>query len=398
MTLDVREHSQHNAPESAVKILPLGPLDLETGGHLPQTHIAYEVFGELNAERSNAVLVLHALTGDTHAADGAPANDVPANDASVTDADAPQPGWWREVVGPGKPVDTTMYCAVVPAALGGCSGTIGPASLAEDGQPYGSRFPFVTIRDMVELELRLMHALNIEAWHAVVGGSMGGARALEWAVSYPQHVTKCAVIAATAESSAEQIAFAQIQTEAIRLDPQFHGGDYYIHGNGAGPQRGLGIARRLAHVSYRSAAELDHRFGRSPQGSELPLGSAGRDERGRYAVESYLDHQAHKLVNRFDANAYLTLTEALMSHDVGRGRGGVEAALAGVEGVEFFIAAVDTDRLYYPQESQRIADALPGDVPVHMVSTPVGHDGFLTDGHQLDAPFRAFLGPVPPSA
>ena len=181
MTLDVREHSQHNAPQSAVKILPLGPLDLETGGHLPQTHIAYEVFGELNAERSNAVLVLHALTGDTHAADGTPANDAAVNDAAVTDADAPQPGWWREVVGPGKPVDTTTYCAVVPAALGGCSGTIGPASLAEDGQPYGSRFPFVTIRDMVELELRLMHALNIEAWHAVVGGSMG-------AVSYT-HLT-----------------------------------------------------------------------------------------------------------------------------------------------------------------------------------------------------------------
>lgn len=395
MTLDVREHLQHNASENGVKILSLGPLDLETGGHLPQTHIAYEVFGELNADRSNAVLVLHALTGDTHAADGGPADDAvastQANDAASTAAAAPEPGWWRDVVGPGRPVDTNTYCAVVPAALGGCSGTIGPASLAEDGQPYGSRFPFVTIRDMAELEFRLMQALNIDAWHAVVGGSMGGARALEWAASYPEHVKRCAVIAATAESSAEQIAFAQIQTQAIRLDPEFHGGDYYGHGNGTGPQRGLGIARRLAHVSYRSAAELDHRFGRSPQGEELPLGSAGRDERGRYAVESYLDHQAHKLVNRFDANAYLTLTEALMSHDVGRGRGGVEAALGALDGIEFFIAAVDTDRLYYPQESQRIADALPGDVEVHMVSTPVGHDGFLTDGHQLDAPFREFL-------
>lgn len=357
------------------RTLQCGALELETGGRLPAVRLAFQTWGRPDADGSNAVLVLHALTGDAHAADG------PAD----TD------GWWRDLVGPGRVIDTDRFFVVAPAALGGCAGTTGPASPAPDGEPWGSRFPFVTIRDMVRLEHALLDHLGLEAWHTVIGGSMGGARALEWAATFPDQVRRCAVLASCAASTAEQIALSQIQTQAIRLDPEFRGGDYY--GAGAGPVAGLGIARRLAHLSYRSAAEMEARFGREPQGAERPLGAAGRDERGRYAVESYLDHQADKLVGRFDANAYLSITEALASHDVGRGRGGVEAALGGLDGVRFFIAAVDSDRLYFPEQSERIAAAVPGDARVEYISSPIGHDGFLTAAAtQVEPALRRFLG------
>ncbi len=358
------------------RTLSLGALELETGGRLPQVQLAFQTWGRLDAQGSNAVLVLHALTGDAHVADGPEDSD----------------GWWRDLVGPGRVIDTDRFFVVAPAALGGCAGTTGPASPAPDGRPWGSRFPFVTLRDMASAEHALLGHLGVEAWHTVIGGSMGGARALEWAASYPEHVRRCAVLASCAASTAEQIALSQIQVEAIRLDPAFDGGDYYEREDG-GPVRGLGLARRLAHLSYRSEAELGQRFGREAQGEETPLGSADRERRGRYAVESYLDHQATKLVGRFDANAYLSITEALMSHDVGRGRGGVRAALAGLEGIEFLIAAVDSDRLYLPEQSEEIVAALPGEVSVDYIRSPIGHDGFLTSAAtQLEPPLRRLLG------
>ena len=364
-----------NAADGTPRTLQCGALHLETGGRLPAVQLAFQTWGHLNAEASNAVLVLHALTGDAHAADG------PAD----TD------GWWGDLVGPGKVIDTERFFVVAPAALGGCAGTTGPASTAPDGRAWGSRFPFVTLRDMARLEYALLEHLGVGAWHTVIGGSLGGARALEWAASFPDRVRRCAVLAASAAATAEQIALSQIQVQAIRLDPAFRGGDYY-DAEGAGPVVGLGIARRLAHVSYRSEPELQARFGRSPQGEEHPLGTADRDDRGRYAVESYLDHQASKLVARFDANAYLSLTEALASHDVGRGRGGVEAALGALHGVDFFIAAVDSDRLYFPEQSEAMAAALPGEVRVEYISSPIGHDGFLTNAAtQLEPALRRFL-------
>lgn len=366
-------HQDRRATDGTPRLLNSGALNLETGGRLPQVQLAFQTWGRLNPEGSNAVLVLHALTGDAHVADG------------PGDAD----GWWRGLVGPGRIVDTERFFVVAPAALGGCSGTTGPASAAPDGAAWGSRFPFITLRDMVSLETRLLSHLGVPAWHTVMGGSMGGARALEWAASRPQQVRRCAVIASCAASTAEQIAWAQAQTAAIRLDPAFRGGDYYRHH--AAPREGLGIARRLAHLSYRSEPELETRFGRQPQGSEAPLGSSERERRGRYAVESYLDHQAQKLVDRFDANAYLSLTEALMSHDVGRGRGGVSAALAGADGVEFLVAAVDSDRLYLPGQSEALAAALPGRPDVAYINSPMGHDGFLTQAEQLADPLTALL-------
>jgi homoserine O-acetyltransferase len=353
------------------RTLHIGSLDLETGGHLDEVTLGFETWGTPAPDGSNAVLILHALTGDPHVGDGPEDTD----------------GWWRELVGPGKVIDPERWFVVAPAALGGCCGTTGPASLAPDGEPWGSRFPFITVRDMVNAEQPLLEAFGLPGWHAVVGGSMGGARALEWAAMRPDAVGHCVVMASCAATTAEQIAFTQAQTAAIRLDPAFEGGDYY--GHGPGPVQGLGIARRIAHLSYRSEKELGMRFGREAQGDEDPFGAVSRDGRGRYAVESYLDHQADKLSGRFDANAYLSIAEALMSHDVGRGRGGVEAALAGIEGVNFFIACVDSDRLYFPAQAEEIAAAVPGDVSVHYIHSDIGHDGFLTSAHLLEEQLRS---------
>ncbi|MDP5228281.1 MULTISPECIES: homoserine O-acetyltransferase [Arthrobacter] len=349
----------------------VGPLALEAGGKLPEVTLAYETWGTLDADGGNAVLIQHALTGSAHAARG----------------DSDEDGWWDGLIGPGRTIDTDRFFVVSINIVGGCNGSTGPASPAPDGRPWGSRFPFITLRDAAAAEARLADRLGIRQWFAVVGGSMGGARALEWAATFPERVRKCAVIAVGAHSTAEQIALAQAQTLAIRQDPDFRDGDYY---DGAAPESGLALARRIAHISYRSEAELEARFSRKAQDGEQPLNAASLAERGRYQVESYLDHQGAKLVRRFDANSYIALTEALMSHDVGRGRGGVEAALADSP-VEFFIAAVETDRLYLPVQSAVLAAALPGEVPVHHIASAIGHDGFLTEAEQLGALLKRTL-------
>lgn len=354
--------------DGAVQYLSVGALELESGAVLPEVVLAYETWGTLNADASNAVLIEHALTGDTHVTRGA----------------GGEPGWWEQLAGSGAPVDTDRYFVVSINILGGCYGSTGPSTPAPDGQPWGSRFPLVTLRDSTAAEARLADALGIHCWHAVLGGSLGGARALEWAVSYPERVRRCAVIAVGAYSTAEQIAFAQAQTLAIRQDPRFNGGDYY---GGPEPHDGLALARRIAHITYRSAAELEGRFGRAGQDGETPLAAGPLSGRGRYQVESYLDHQGNKLVQRFDANSYIAITEALISHDVARGRGNLEQALAGAT-AEFFIAAVDSDRLYFPEQSRELAAALPGEVPVHVISAPIGHDGFLTEIGQLGGVLR----------
>ncbi len=357
----------------------IGDLPLEAGGVLPSVTMAFECWGALNATGDNAVLIQHALTGSPH----------------VSRGDSTEDGWWEGLVGPGEVIDTEKYFVVCANMLGGCYGSTGPSSVARDGRPYGSRFPFVTIRDSVEAEARLAQRLGVTSWHAVIGGSMGGARALEWAASHPDMVRRCAVVAACAASTAEQIAFAQAQVLAIRQDPNFAGGDYY---DGAAPTLGLGLARRIAHITYRSEPEMHARFGRGAQDertiSHDRLGSTaevhalvhtGSDADAplagdaRYTVESYLDHQAHKLVGRFDANSYIAITEALMSHDVARGRGSLAEALAVTEGVEFLVAAVNSDRLYYPAQSEALAAALPGEVAVSRIESPIGHDGFLTE-------------------
>jgi homoserine O-acetyltransferase/O-succinyltransferase len=339
------------------------PLRLELGASLGPITVAYETWGHLSAAGDNAVLVSHALTGDSHVAG-------PAGAGHVT------PGWWDALIGPGAPIDTDRWFVVCPNALGGCQGTTGPASLAPDGRPWGSRFPAVTVRDQVLVEAALADHLGIHRWGAVIGGSMGGMRALEWAVTSPDRVERMILLACGAAASAEQIALCSLQAQAIRLDPGFHGGDYYDAPPGQGPHRGLGLARQIGHVSYRSELELQLRFGRQPQPGEDPH----RD--GRYAVESYLDHQADKLIRRFDANSYLILSRVMDHHDVGRSRGGVAAALARVEATPTIIS-IDSDRLYPPRLQQEMAAGLPAQPEVHMVNSPVGHDAFLVESVQV---------------
>ncbi|WP_410653951.1 homoserine O-acetyltransferase [Amycolatopsis sp. lyj-112] len=346
-----------------------GTQALETGNAVPFT-LAYETWGTLNSGGTNAILVEHALTGDSHAVG-------PAEDGHGS------PGWWDGLIGPGKAIDTGEFFVVVPNVLGGCQGSTGPSSPHPQGNSWGSRFPAVTARDQVAAEVVLADALGIDRWAAVLGGSMGGMRALEWAVSEPERVASLLVLASTAQASADQIAWAAPQLHAIRSDPGWHGGDYHDI-PGAGPHHGLGIARRIAHVTYRSEPELAQRFGRRAQDGEDPLHG------GRFAVESYLDHHAGKLSRRFDAGSYVVLTESMNTHDVGRGRGGVASALGRIT-ARTVAAGVDSDRLYPLYQSQEIADGVEG-AEFAVISSPYGHDSFLIETEQIARLVKLLLG------
>ncbi len=330
-------------------------LSLELGATMGAVTVAYETWGCLSPNRDNAVLVMHALTGDSHAAGSQ--------------------GWWSGLIGPGAAIDTDRWFVVCPNVLGGCQGTTGPSSLAPDGCPWGSRFAELTVRDQVSVEAALADHLGIGRWAAVVGGSMGGMRALEWAVTYPERVSRLIAIACGAAATAEQIALCAVQAIAIRSDLAFAGGDYY-GGPGSGPVIGLGLARRIGHISYRCEPELAARFSRDSQPGPGPF--AG----GQYSVEGYLDYHAHKLVARFDANSYLVLSRAMDHHDVGRGRGGVAAALARVTAAST-VVSIDSDRLYPPYLQAELANLLPGHPEVQTVSSGCGHDGFLIETEQV---------------
>jgi homoserine O-acetyltransferase/O-succinyltransferase len=346
------------------------PLRLELGGELGDIRVAYETWGTLAADGGNAILVEHALTGDTHV-------------IGPTEPGHPTAGWWEGLVGPGKAIDTDHWFVVCANVLGGCQGTTGPADLAPDDRPFGSRFPRVTVRDQVAVEAALTDALGIDRWAAVVGGSMGGMRVLEWGVAESDRVERVIAIAVGAQASAEQIALQSIQMRTIRLDPRFRGGDYYDAEPGEGPHEGLGLARRLGHLTYRTEWELTRRFARHAQGSEDPLGD------GRYAVQSYLDYHAEKLVRRFDANSYLLLTWSMNDHDIGRGRGGVATALGRVR-ADTLVLGVDSDRLYPPAQQRDLARAIPG-ADLALVPSPYGHDGFLIEFDAMTPHIRTVL-------
>lgn len=316
---------------------------MESGEVLPDITIAYQTWGVLNSEKNNAILINHALTGWS---------DVPS--------------WWPSLVGPGLPFDTDKYFIVCPNVIGGCQGSTGPSSIAPDGKRWGSRFPSVTIRDMVAAERAFTEVLGIEKYLIAVGPSLGGMRSLEWAITHPEKVGAICTIGSSAVATGDQIGAASIQIRAIKKDPYFYGGDYYEQERG--PIEGMGIARRIAHLTYRSEVEMDVRFGRDMQG----------DDTGRYAVESYLDHQANKLAKRFDANTYIILTEAMNSHDVGRDRGGVEKALASIT-VPVIVVAIDTDRLFPPRLQKEISELTPTAEEPDVLSSPFGHDGFLIE-------------------
>jgi homoserine O-acetyltransferase len=255
--------------------------------------------------------------------------------------------------------------------------------VAPDGAPYGSRFPLVTIRDQVSVEAALADQLGIERWAGVVGGSMGGMRVLEWCVGFPERVGRALILAVGAAATAEQIALCSLQVRAIRSDAAFGGGDYYQAA--AGPVEGLALARGIGQVSYRTRLELERRFGRDAQASEDPL------KGGRFAVESYLEYHGDKVAQRFDANSYIVLSEAMNHHDVGRGRGGVARALAGVR-AQTTVAGIDSDRLYPLELQHQLARLLPGHRSVTVIESLAGHDGFLVEKEQIGAVVAAAVG------
>jgi len=354
-------------PRGSRQFAAIGDLTLESGAVLPGVHLAYETWGTFDG--ANAVLILHALTADSHVVGPPGAGHVAA-------------GWWEGVVGSGKAIDTDRLFVVAANILGGCQGSTGPSSAAANGEPWGGSFPYVTVRDQVRAEAALSDTLGIDRWYGVIGGSAGGMRALEWAVEWPSRVERLLLLATTAAASTEQIALSATQIDAIRADPYYSSGDYY---NGpAGPLNGLDLARRIAHISYRSELELAERFGRSAQGGEV-IGDGGR-----FAVESYLQHHGTKLVNRFDANSYIVLSEAMNSHDVGRGRGGIDAALARVT-AETLVAGIDSDRLYPLSQQRQLAVGIPTSGPLEIVKSPCGHDGFLIEADQVGELARRLL-------
>lgn len=347
--------------EGEIGIINIGALRLENGAVLDDACIAVQRWGALSPTGDNAVVVLHALTGDSHITG-------PAGPGH------PTPGWWDGLAGPGAPIDTNRWCAVATNVLGGCRGSTGPSSLARDGKPWGSRFPLVTVRDQVTADIAALGVLGITEVAAVVGGSMGGARALEWIVGHPNRVRAGLLLAVGARATADQIGTQTTQIAAIKADPNWQGGDYYT--TGRAPDVGLKIARRFAHLSYRGEFELDARFANAGQDDEDP--AAG----GRYAVQSYLEHQGDKLLTRFDAGSYVSLTEALNSHDVGRGRGGVAAALRGCP-VPVVVGGITSDRLYPLRLQQELAELLPGCAGLQVVESRYGHDGFLVETHAV---------------
>lgn len=357
------------------RFMSIGDVTTEHGDELPAVTVAYETWGELNADASNAVLVLHALTGDSHVIGPARAGHATA-------------GWWTGLVGPGNTLDPADWFVVAPNMLGGCQGSTGPASLAPDGHEWGSRFPYLTIRDQVAAQRTFSEKLGVSRWAAIVGGSMGGMQALEWAVGFPDRVERVAVLAAPPISSADQIALNAVQSEAIRFDPAFAGGDYYDAADGGGPHRGLALARRMALLNYRSPTELNDRFERSWQSGVSPLGDGGV-----FAVESYLDFHGNKFSRRFDANSYLVLVDAMNSHDIGRGRGGTASALARAT-ARALVLGIDSDRLFPVPGQEVIARHLPGnidgDVPF-VISSPFGHDAFLIEDALVGAELRRLL-------
>jgi homoserine O-acetyltransferase len=352
----------------------LGTLLLESGKELSQVKLAFESWGTLNEDASNAVLVLHALTGDSHA-------------VGKASKEHPTEGWWSELIGPGLAIDTDKYFVVAPNVLGGCQGSTGPASLDKSGKEYGSRFPYLSIRDQVSAQVALSDLLQIDSWHAIIGGSMGGMHVLEWAITYAKRVNRIAVIAAPAVTSADQIALNSVQIEAIKSDPNFAKGNYYDAKAGLGPHAGLALARRMALLNYRSPSELNERFDRSWQSEISPLGDGGR-----FAVVSYLDFHGNKFTRRFDANSYITLLEAMNSHDIGRGRKSAKVALNKIR-AKTLVIGIDSDRLF-PIENQRfIAENISSELvggKLQTIKSEYGHDGFLIE-HKTVGPLLAKL-------
>lgn len=353
---------------------PEDPLLLECGAKLAPVTLCYETFGTLNSERSNAILVCHALTGDSHV-------------AGRYDATDRKPGWWDDAVGPGKALDTNRYFVVCTNVLGGCQGSTGPASPnPATGRPYGTDFPLVTARDMVRAQARLMDQLGVRRLLAAIGGSLGGMQVLEWGVVFPDRVAGLIPIGGAGRFHPQGIAFNEVQRQAIMADPHFHGGHYY---GTPGPAKGLATARMLGMITYRSDESMWQQFGRELKTNSDLSGGFGV----AYQVESYLHYQGAALVARFDANSYLYLSRAMDLQDLGRGFASYEAAHAAIR-ARVLSVGIRSDLLfptYLQKETVTLVQAAGGTAEYLEMDSPWGHDAFLVDFALIAEPIRQFL-------
>lgn len=389
---DADEDVLFSAPASPGEVGLVEPHDFvstesfvcESGQSLPGFTLRYETYGRLNATRDNAVLICHALSGDHHCAGIHSLNDRKL-------------GWWNNLIGPGKAVDTNRYFVLCANVLGGCQGSTGPSSINPvTDRPYGITFPQVTIADMVRAQKRWLDSLAVDRLHAVIGGSMGGMQVLQWGIEFPGFVRRLLAMATTAREGAQAIAFNEVGRQAILQDPEWHNGDYP---KGGGPRVGLAIARMMAHITYLSDASMDRRFGRRTVAStpavapDLPAGMAQAFD-VRFEIESYLRYQGKSFINRFDANSYLYITRALDQFDLAAAHGSLEAAFAPVQ-AEALIVGFTSDWLFPPGQNRNIALALQRAgkrASYAELDTDLGHDSFLLESSKLYDLVRGFLG------
>ncbi len=368
--------NQATDPSSQVaRFLADEPLKLDSGAVLSPFQIAYQTYGTLNADASNAILVCHALTGDQHV----------ANNNPVTG----KPGWWETLLGAGRPVDTEKYFIICSNVLGGCMGTTGPASLNPGtGQPYGTDFPVVTIPDMVRAQAMLLDRLGIKSLFCAVGGSMGGMQVLEWAASYPDRVFSAIPMACAAKHSAQNIAFHEVGRQAVMADPDWRGGRYLVEGTR--PEKGLSVARMAAHITYLSEPALQRKFGRNFQDRAAPTFSFDAD----FQVESYLRYQGASFVERFDANSYLYVTRAMDYFDIAADHGGILSRAFLKTRTRFCVISFTSDWLFPTADSRAVVHALnAGGASVSFVEleSDKGHDAFLLDEPGLISTIRGFI-------
>lgn len=352
-------------------------LKLVGGTELGPVRVAYETYGELNAERDNAIFVCHALTGDAHV-------------AGLHAPDSRKPGWWDELVGPGKGLDTERYFVICANVLGGCQGTTGPNCIDPvTGKHYGAQFPFLTVGDFVEVHSALVRHLGIERLLAVVGGSLGGMQVLEWAARFPDQIRAAVCLASAGKLTAQGIAFNCVGRRAIVTDPNYHGGDYYDQPTG--PHHGLSLARMVAHITYLSETSIEKKFGRRLQNADHFAYELKHET--EFQVESYLHYQGSRFVERFDANSYLYLTRAMDYFDLAEQYGSLEKAL-GKTNARFLITSYTTDWLFPTVQSRELVDALVAarrHVSYVELSSPYGHDSFLLEVDPLAELLQPFL-------
>jgi len=351
-------------------------LPLQSGARLSDYTLAFETYGALNAQRSNAVLVCHALNASHHVA-----GTYAGQERDV--------GWWDNLVGPGKPLDTDRFFVIGVNNLGSCFGSTGPMDVnPASGQPYGAAFPVVTVEDWVDAQARLMDALGIEQLAAVIGGSLGGMQALAWTLRQPRRVRHCIAVASAPNLSAQNIAFNEVARRAIITDPEFHGGDYYAHG--VVPKRGLRVARMLGHITYLSDDVMDARFGRGMRNDERVYSTQDVE----FQIEGYLRHQGDKFSEYFDANTYLLITRALDYFDPAREHGGDLTRAFAPASARFLVVSFSTDWRFSPLRSREIVKALVDnglDVSYAEIDAPHGHDAFLLDDARYHGVLRAYF-------